>query len=217
MSGLKKLQLKDVDVKGKRVFIRVDFNVPQDKKDPSIITNTARIQGAIPSIKHCLDNGAKSVVLASHLGRPDGKADPKFSLKPVAKALGEIIGKPVTMLEDCVGADVEKACADPAPGSIILLENVRFHIEEEGKAEIDGQKVKAEEGKVKAFRESLRKLADVYVSDAFGTAHRAHSSMVGEGYDVKCAGFLVAKELDNFGKVDSAPAPSPSPPKTHGV
>jgi phosphoglycerate kinase len=205
MSGLKKLQLKDVDVKGKRVFIRVDFNVPQDKKDPSIITNTARIQGAIPSIKHCLDNGAKSVVLASHLGRPDGKADPKFSLKPVAKALGEIIGKPVTMLEDCVGADVEKACADPAPGSIILLENVRFHIEEEGKAEIDGQKVKAEEGKVKAFRESLRKLADVYVSDAFGTAHRAHSSMVGEGFDVKCAGFLVAKELDNFGKVLDSP------------
>ncbi len=201
MTSLKKLQLKDVDVKDKRVFIRVDFNVPQDKKDPSIITNTARIQGAIPTIKYCLDNGAKSVVLASHLGRPDGQKNEKYSLKPVAKALEGIIGKPVTMLDDCVGAEVEAACANPAPGSIILLENVRFHIEEEGKCEIDGQKVKAEESKVKAFRESLRKLADVYCSDAFGTAHRAHSSMVGEGYDTKCAGFLVAKELDNFGKV----------------
>lgn len=200
-SSLKKLQLKDVDVKDKRVFIRVDFNVPQDKKDPNIITNTARIQGAIPSIKFCLDNGAKSVVLASHLGRPDAQVDPKFSLKPVAKALEELLSKPVTMLEDCVGPEVEAACASPEPGSVILLENVRFHIEEEGKAEIDGQKVKAEEAKVTEFRASLRKLADIYVSDAFGTAHRAHSSMVGEGFDIKCAGFLVGKELDNFGKV----------------
>jgi len=201
MSSLKKLQLKDVDVSGKRVFIRVDFNVPQDKKDPSIITNTARIQGAIPSIQYCLDKGAKSVVLASHLGRPDGQKQDKFSLKPVAKALGELIKKDVTMLEDCCGDAVEKACADPAAGSVILLENVRFHIEEEGKAEVNGEKVKADPAKVKEFRASLRKLADVYVSDAFGTAHRAHSSMVGEGYDTKCAGFLVAKELDNFGKV----------------
>mmetsp|Transcript_24861 Transcript_24861/g.61047 ORF Transcript_24861/g.61047 Transcript_24861/m.61047 type:complete len:419 (+) Transcript_24861:57-1313(+) len=205
MSSLKKLQLKDVDVKDKRVFIRVDFNVPQDKKDPNIITNTARIQGAIPSIKYCLEKGAKSVVLASHLGRPDGQKNEKFSLKPVAKALEGLIGKPVTMLDDCVGPTVEAACADPAAGSVILLENVRFHIEEEGKAEVDGKKVKADEGKVKEFRASLRKLADVYVSDAFGTAHRAHSSMVGEGYDVKCAGFLVAKELDNFGKVLETP------------
>eukprot|EP00284_Hemiselmis_tepida_P015571 CAMPEP_0174915848 /NCGR_PEP_ID=MMETSP1355-20121228/1405_1 /TAXON_ID=464990 /ORGANISM="Hemiselmis tepida, Strain CCMP443" /LENGTH=419 /DNA_ID=CAMNT_0016160793 /DNA_START=23 /DNA_END=1282 /DNA_ORIENTATION=+ len=201
MSSLKKLQLKDVDVSGKRVFIRVDFNVPQDKKDPSIITNTARIQGAIPSIQYCLDKGAKSVVLASHLGRPDGQKQDKFSLKPVAKALGELIKKDVTMLDDCCGEAVEKACADPAAGSVILLENVRFHIEEEGKAEVNGEKVKADPAKVKDFRASLRKLADVYVSDAFGTAHRAHSSMVGEGFDVKCAGFLVAKELDNFGKV----------------
>mmetsp|Transcript_10104 Transcript_10104/g.19761 ORF Transcript_10104/g.19761 Transcript_10104/m.19761 type:complete len:419 (+) Transcript_10104:95-1351(+) len=206
MSSLKKLQLKDVDVAGKRVFIRVDFNVPQDKKDPSIITNTARIAGAIPSIQYCLDKGAKSVVLASHLGRPDGQKQDKFSLKPVAKALEEMIKKPVTMLDDCCGAEVEKACADPAAGSVILLENVRFHIEEEGKAEIDGKKVKADDAKVKEFRASIRKLADIYVSDAFGTAHRAHSSMVGEGYDVKCAGFLVGKELDNFSKVLDSPA-----------
>ncbi len=173
--SLKKLQLKDVDVSGKRVFIRVDFNVPQDKKDPNVITNTARIVGAIPTIKYCLEKGAKSVVLASHLGRPDGKVNAKYSLAPVAKALETIIGKPVTFLNDCVGAEVEAKTADPAAGSIILLENVRFHIEEEGKCETEtGEKVKADPAKVKEFRASLRKHADIFVSDAFGTAHRAH-------------------------------------------
>ena len=173
--SLNKLQLKNVDVSGKRVFIRVDFNVPQDKKDPNIITNTARINGAVPTIQYCLEKGAKSVVLASHLGRPDGKPNPKFSLAPVAKALEAILGKPVTFLSGCVGADIEAATADPAPGSVILLENVRFHIEEEGKCETEtGEKVKADPEKVKAFRASLRKHADIFVSDAFGTAHRAH-------------------------------------------
>ncbi|KAJ1479853.1 phosphoglycerate kinase [Baffinella frigidus] len=206
MTSLNKLQLKNVDVKGKRVFIRVDFNVPQDKNDPSIITNNARIAGALPSIKFCIENGATSVVLASHLGRPDGAPSDKFSLAPVAKELEKLLAKPVTFLKDCVGAEVEAACAAPAAGSVILLENVRFHVEEEGKGEVNGEKVKAEEGKVKEFRASLRKLADIYVSDAFGTAHRAHSSMVGEGYDVKCAGFLVAKELEAFSKVLDQPA-----------
>jgi len=145
-------------------------------------------------------------VLASHLGRPDGNVVEKFSLAPVAKELEKQLGKTVTFLKDCVGPEVEAACADPAAGSVILLENVRFHIEEEGKGEINGEKVKADKAKVTEFRASLRKLADVYVSDAFGTAHRGHSSMVGEGYDVKCAGFLVAKELDNFGKVLTNPA-----------
>nr|AAW79328.1 phosphoglycerate kinase [Guillardia theta] len=201
MSSLNKKQLKDVDVSGKRVFIRVDFNVPQDKADPSKITNNARIVGALPSIKHCLEKGAKSVVLASHLGRPDGARIEKYSLAPVAKELSKLLDKEVKFLNDCVGAEVEAACADPAPGSVILLENVRFHVEEEGKGEVNGEKIKADPAKVKDFRASLRKLADVYVSDAFGTAHRAHSSMVGEGYDVKCAGFLVAKELENFSKV----------------
>jgi hypothetical protein len=125
-SSLNKLQLKDANVKGKRVFIRVDFNVPFDKKDPTKITNLARVQGALPTIKYCLDNGAKSVVLASHLGRPDGRKMPeKFSLAPVAKALEGLINKPVTFLSDCVGPQVEAACANPAPGSVILLENVR--------------------------------------------------------------------------------------------
>ena len=111
-SSLNKLQLKDTDVKGKRVFIRVDFNVPFDKQDPTKITNLARVQGALPTIQYCLDHGAKSVVLASHLGRPDGRKMPeKFSLAPVAKALEGLINKPVTFLKDCVGPEVEAACA----------------------------------------------------------------------------------------------------------
>jgi len=204
---LNKVNVKDVDVKDKRVFIRVDFNVPQDKKDPTVITNTQRIDGALPTIKHCLDAGCKSVVLASHLGRPDGNVVEKYSLAPVAKIVGEKLGKEVIFLKDCCGAEVEAACADPAPGTVILLENVRFHVEEEGKGlDADGNKTKADPEKTKAFRESIRKLADVFCSDAFGTAHRAHSSMMGEGYDVKCAGFLVAKELDAFAKVLNEPA-----------
>jgi len=112
-SVLSKLQLSSVDVKGKRVLIRVDFNVPQDKKDPSIITNTQRIDGAMPTIKHCLEGGAKSVVLMSHLGRPDGLPKPEFSMKPVAACLEKIVGQPVTFLPGCSGPEVEAACADP--------------------------------------------------------------------------------------------------------
>merc|ERR1719329_1547961 len=195
--SMKKVALSSLDVAGKRVLIRVDFNVPQDKKDPSVITNTARIDGAMPTIKYCLEKGAKSVVLMSHLGRPDGTAKPEFSMAPVAKALETNAGKPVTLLKDCVGAEVEAACADPAPGSIILLENLRYHVEEEGKGlDADGNKVKADKAKTDEFRKSLAKLGDIYVNDAFGTAHRAHSSMVGEGYTTKASGFLVAKELD---------------------
>jgi len=200
-----------------RVDLCAQFNVPQDKKDPTIITNTARIDGALPTIKYCLDKGAKSVVLASHLGRPDGTAQAKYSMAPVAKVLQEIIKKhgwtdpsgkdtAVTFVSNCYGPDVEAACADPAPGSVILLENVRFCVEEEGKGvDAAGEKIKADKEKVKEFRASLAKLADVYVNDAFGTAHRAHSSMLGEGYAIRAAGLLVAKELDAFGKVLDAP------------
>jgi len=202
-----KKSIEDVEISGKRVLIRVDFNVPQDKKDPTIITNTQRIDGAMPTIKYCLDNGAKSVVLMSHLGRPDGSAVAKYSMAPVAKCLEGIVGKPVLFLSDCVGEEVEKACADPAPGSVILLENLRFHLEEEGKGvDAAGQKVKADKEEVKKFRASLAKLGDVYVNDAFGTAHRAHSSMVGDGFDMKVSGFLVKKELDAFAKVLDTPA-----------
>jgi len=202
-----KLKVGDVDVSGKRVFMRVDFNVPQDKKDPTIITNTQRIDGALPTIKSVLEKGAKSVVLASHLGRPDGCVVQKYSLAPVAKILEEKLGKPVTFCKDCVGAEVEAVCADPAPGSVILLENLRFHVEEEGKGvDADGNKLKADAAKVTEFRASIRSLADIYCNDAFGTAHRAHSSMVGEGFDVKCSGGLMSKELDAFAKVLETPA-----------
>merc|ERR1712176_269981 len=183
-----------------------DFNVPQDKKDPTIITNTQRIDGALPTIKSVLEKGAKSVVLASHLGRPDGCVVEKYSLAPVAKIVEEKLGKPVTFCKDCVGAEVEATCADPAPGSVILLENLRFNVEEEGKGvDKDGNKIKADAAKVTEFRAAIRAMADIYCNDAFGTAHRAHSSMVGEGFDVKCSGALMSKELDAFAKVLDAP------------
>lgn len=203
-----KLSIEDLDLKGKRVFIRVDFNVPQDKVTGEI-TNTKRIEAALPTIQYALDKGA-SVILASHLGRPNGKVNAKFSLAPVAKKLEELIQKPVKFLNDCVGAEVEAECAKAQPGDIILLENLRFHIEEEGKAKeknADGTeaKIKADPAKVEAFRASLSKLADVYVNDAFGTAHRAHSSMVGVNLPVRAAGFLMNKELKAFDKVLNNP------------
>merc|ERR1719502_1660973 len=199
--ALSKLKVADVDVAGKRVFIRVDFNVPQDKSDPNVITNTQRIDAALPTIKSVLEKGAKSVVLASHLGRPDGRIQDKFSMAPVAKVVEEKLGTPVTFVES-YGPEMEAACADPKPGSVILLNNLRFNVEEEGKGkDADGNKVSADPAKVTAFRESIRKLADVYVNDAFGTAHRGHSSMVGEGFDVKATGGLMSKELDAFSKV----------------
>nr|ACO14839.1 Probable phosphoglycerate kinase [Caligus clemensi] len=204
--ALNKLPIDKVDLKDKRILMRCDFNVPQDKSTGAI-TNNARIVAALPSINHCLEKGAKSIVLCSHLGRPDGKPNPKFTLKPVAEELKKLLSKEVTFLSDCVGPDVEKACSDPAPGSVILLENLRYHIEEEGKGvDESGSKVKADPAKVKEFRASLRKLGDAYVSDAFGTAHRAHSSMVGEGYDIRASGFLLKKELDYFGKALGNPA-----------
>ncbi|KAA0197948.1 hypothetical protein HAZT_HAZT000567 [Hyalella azteca] len=165
------------------------------------ITNNQRIVAALDSVKYALEQGAKSVVLGSHLGRPDGNPNPKYTLKPVAAELEKLLGKPVLFLSDCVGAEVEAACADPAPGSIILLENLRYHVEEEGKGvDASGNKVKADPAKVSEFRASLRRLGDVYVNDAFGTAHRAHSSMLGEGYDTRASGFLLKKELTYFAK-----------------
>ena len=195
-----KKSIKDISVKGKRVLMRVDFNVPQDKKTGAI-TNTQRISAALPTIQHALNEGA-SVVLMSHLGRPDGKVVARFSLQPVAEKLSELLGKPVKFLTDCVGAEVEAACAALQPGEVVLLENLRFHIEEEGKVKNeDGTSTKADPEKVAAFRASLTKLGDVFVSDAFGTAHRAHSSVVGVALPEKVAGFLMQKELDAFAAV----------------
>ena len=195
-----KKTIKDLNLAGKRAFIRVDFNVPQDKQTGEI-TNTQRITAALPTIQHALDRGA-SVVLASHLGRPNGERVAKYTLNPVAAKLQEILGKPVKFLDDCVGPEVEAACAALKPGEVILLENVRFHIEEEGKAkDAEGNSVKADPAKVAAFRASLSKLADVYVNDAFGTSHRAHSSVTGVDLPEKVAGFLVEKELAAFAAV----------------
>jgi phosphoglycerate kinase len=137
----------------------------------------------------------------SHLGRPDGKVIDKYSLKPVAAEVEKQLGKPVTFLSDCVGPDVEKAVNSASPGSIILLENLRFHLEEEGSAKNkDGTKTTADPADVKKFREELTKLGDVYINDAFGTAHRAHSSMVGVQLPQRASGFLMKKELEYFAK-----------------
>jgi len=197
-----KLSIEQLDLKGKRVLIRVDFNVPmQDGK----ITNTQRITAALPTIQYALDKGAKSVVLMSHLGRPDGLPKPDMTLAPVADVLRGLLKRDVTFLKDCVGPEVEAACADPKSGSVILLENLRFHVEEEGSGvDKDGKKVKASEENVKKFRESLTKLGDTYVNDAFGTAHRPHSSMVGINLP-RAAGYLMKKELDYFAKVLEKP------------
>jgi phosphoglycerate kinase len=195
-----KKSITEVPLKGRRVVMRVDFNVPQDKETGEI-TNPARIVAALPTIKYILEQGG-SVVLMSHLGRPDGKRVKKYTLEPVAKKLEELLGKPVKFLNDCVGKEVETACAELKAGEVVLLENLRFHIEEEGKVKNkDGSKTKAEPEKVDAFRASLTKLGDIYVNDAFGTAHRAHSSVVGVDLPEKVAGFLMQKELDAFGSV----------------
>ncbi|HET6437472.1 MAG TPA: phosphoglycerate kinase [Anaeromyxobacter sp.] len=198
--------IRDLSLAGKRVLMRVDFNVPQDKVT-GVITNNQRIQAALPTIKYALEQGA-SIVLMSHLGRPDGQRIPKFSLKPVADELSKLLGKPVKFLDDCVGPAVEKACAKGVlrAGEVVLLENLRFHIEEETKVKLeDGSKKAADPAAVKAFCESLTRLGDVYVNDAFGTAHRAHSSMVGVNLPDKAAGFLMEAELNAFNAVIESP------------
>ncbi|KIH57673.1 phosphoglycerate kinase [Ancylostoma duodenale] len=142
----------------------------------------------------------------SHLGRPDGKKNPKFTLAPVAEELKKVLGKEVQFLKDCVGPEIEAACANPAPGSVILLENLRFYIEEEGKCTNEkGEKLKASPEAIEKFRASLTKLGDIYVNDAFGTAHRAHSSMVGVKLETRACGFLMKNELVYFGKALTDP------------
>ncbi|MGE0609204.1 MAG: phosphoglycerate kinase [Pirellulales bacterium] len=195
-----KKSIKDLKLAGRRVLMRVDFNVPQDKVTGEI-TNTQRITAALPTIQYALDQGA-SVVLMSHLGRPDGRKSPKYTLRPVAAKLEELLGKPVKFLDDCIGAAVEAACSALKPGEVVLLENLRFHLEEEGKSkDADGNSIKADPAKVAEFRASLTRLGDVYVNDAFGTCHRAHSSVTGIGLPDRVAGFLVEKELAAFSAV----------------
>ena len=184
--------ISDLNLQGKTVFMRVDFNVPLDKATGAEITSDTRIRAALPSIQLALDNGA-ALVLASHLGRPDGKRVATMSLKPVAARLSELLGRPVQMANDCVGREVEALAAALKPGDVLLLENLRYHPEEEANDE--------------AFSQQLAALADVYVNDAFGAAHRAHASTVGIVAHVKesAAGLLMDKELTWLSKAPASP------------
>jgi phosphoglycerate kinase len=185
-------------LKNSRVLVRADFNVPI--KDGKIKDKT-RIESTIPTIKKILESGAKNVVLMSHLGRPDGHKKPEYSLQAIVPTLEQLIGTKVCFVNDCVGKEAEEACASISNGGIVLLENLRFHPEEEGSSiGADGKKVKADKANVKKFQEQLTKLGDIYVNDAFGTAHRAHSSITGINVPIRAAGYLMKKELDFFAK-----------------
>jgi phosphoglycerate kinase len=181
--------------------------VPLDKETNSKITNNQRIAGAVPTIKYAIDNGAKAVVLMSHLGRPDGKPNSKYSLKPVVAELEKLLGgKKVTFTDDCVGEAAEKTVNETTDGGVVLLENLRFHAEEEGSSkDASGNKVKADKADVEKFRKGLTALGDVFINDAFGTAHRGHSSMVGVDLPQKASGFLMKKELDYFAQALESP------------
>ncbi len=173
--------IQDLDVKGKRVFVRADYNVPLDSE--SKVTDDFRIQASLPTIEYLLKQGA-AVILASHLGRPKGAVIPEMSLAPVAGCLAELVQAEVKFAPDCIGQEIEKLAADLQPGQILLLENLRFHAEETNN---DSE-----------FSKQLAALADVFVNDAFGTAHRAHASNVGitEHFQEKAAGFLLMKEIE---------------------
>jgi phosphoglycerate kinase len=181
--------ITDLELGGKKAFVRVDFNVPIKE---GRITDETRIRASLPTIKYAMDHRA-IVILASHLGRPKGKPNPEFSLRPVAARLSEILGQPVAFAADCVGEPAKKTVAAAAPGSVVLLENLRFHPEEEKNDP--------------AFAKQLAELADVYVNDAFGSAHRAHASTEGIVHFVKeaAAGLLMAKEIEYLGGVIERP------------
>lgn len=204
MSLSNKLSITDIDLKGKRVLIRVDFNVPLDAEKK--VTNNQRIAGAVPTIKYAIENGSKAVILMSHLGRPDGSVQEKYSLRPVVPELEKLLGKSVEFLSDCIGSAVESVVNNASQGQVILLENLRFHAEEEGSSkDSEGKKIKAAPAAIKKFREGLTALGDVFINDAFGTAHRAHSSMVGINLPQKASGFLMKKELEYFAKALESP------------
>ena len=185
-----KKSIQDISVKGKRCLVRVDFNVPQDSEGN--VTDDTRIVGALPTIKYLVANGAKTI-LCSHLGRPKGQFSAKYTLAPVAVALEKLLGQKVIFVDDVVGEKVEKAVAELKEGEVMLLENTRFY--------------KEEEADDKEFCKKLAKLADVFVNDAFGTAHRAHASTTGVAEFVKesVSGFLIKKELDVMGKALTNP------------
>lgn len=186
---MNKKTIKDIDVKGKKVFVRVDFNVPMDENQN--ITNDTRIRATLPTINYLLDNGA-AVILACHVGRPTEAKEPKFSTKPIQARLAELLGKEVKWAPDCVGPDAEKAAADLKAGEVLLLENLRYH--------------KAEKKNDPEFAKQLAALADVAVDDAFGVSHRGHASNEGiTKYVETVSGFLMEKEINYIGKTLEAP------------
>ena len=188
---MEKLTIRDINVSGKRALVRVDFNVPLDEKT-QIIGDDSRIRAAVPTIQYLIDRGAR-VILCSHLGRPDGKVVESERLGVVAKRLSELLGKPVKTTKDCIGPEVEKAVAGLKNGDVLLLENLRFHAEEE------------ENGA--DFARALASQAEVYVDDAFGTAHRKHASIVGvTKFLPSVAGFLMEQELQHLGGIVENPA-----------
>ena len=184
-----KKTLKDVDVKGKKVFVRVDYNVPFDEKQN--ITNDTRMVRTLPTINYLLDHGA-AVILACHIGRPTEAREPQFSTKHLVKHLGELLNKEVKWASDCVGEEAEKLAADLKPGEVLLLENLRYH--------------KAEKKNDPEFAKQLASLADIAVDDAFGVSHRAHASNAGVPKYIECvAGFLMEKEINYIGKTMENP------------
>ena len=186
---MNKKTVKDIDIKNKRVIVRVDFNVPLDKS--CNITDDSRIRGALPTIQYLIGNDAK-IILMSHLGRPKGKVKDEMRLTPVAKRLSELLGKDVKKLDDCVGDDVTKTLSNMQPKEVVLLENLRFHPEEEAN---DPE-----------FAKQLASFADIFINDAFGSCHRAHASTEGiTKYLPSVAGFLVSKEIDYFEKATKNP------------
>jgi phosphoglycerate kinase len=188
---MNKLFIKDLNVKGKRVFVRVDYNVPFD--DQGNITDDARIRATLPTINYLLDEGAK-IILASHLGRPGGKVLPEFSLKPIARRLNRLLNKEVKLAKDCIGPEARKQVDAMKPEDVLLLENLRFH---KGEQENDPE-----------FAKELASLCDVMVQDAFGNCHRTHASMVGMNRAVSqsAAGFLLKREIDYFEKAVNVPS-----------
>ncbi len=193
-----KLTVRDLNVRGKRVFVRVDYNVPLEEKDGQmVITDATRIVETIPTLKLLIEQGGK-LILAAHLGRPKGKREPSMSLRPVAQKLAELLGRPVAFIDDCIGEKVEKTAGALKPGDVMLLENVRYHAEEEANDP--------------AFAEKLAKVAEVYVNDAFGAAHRAHASTEGVARVVArrggpcAAGLLMERELKFLGEELEKPA-----------
>lgn len=185
-----KQTVRDIPLRGKRVFLRVDFNVPLSKTGQ--VTDDTRIRAALPTLQYLMQQGAR-VVVSSHLGRPRGRVDMAYSLQPVAQRLQELLGQPVRLAPDCIGADVETLAQSLPPGDVLMLENLRFHAQEEANDP--------------AFAQALARLGDVYVNDAFGAAHRAHASTAGIAAYVQpaVAGFLMEQEVNYLSKVTDKP------------